>query len=84
MNSDTNFSSERLKRVLVPIGFAEKKKMCHKHEQFAQIHLKYAFWSAIFTFYGLSGHWEKEKDFCKVFVLPGGSILGMKMCMKLQ
>ena len=25
MNSDTNFSSERLKRVLVPIGFAEKK-----------------------------------------------------------
>ena len=26
MNSDTNFSSERLNRVLVPIGFAEKKK----------------------------------------------------------
>ena len=28
MNSDTNFSSERLNRVLVPIGFAGKKKKC--------------------------------------------------------
>ena len=68
-------SSNRLCRKIIIIII-----MCHKYEQFAQIHLKYAFWSAIFTFYRLSDHWEKEKDFCKVYVLPGGCILGMKMC----